>query len=83
MKLRLLVLMIALSPGFTPFGSNAGAHEGDCKPTYQWDYTDQELEVIATFDLSDCWGNEPFGGKTRFWRFDQNSWPFRHPSFPA
>lgn len=78
-ELRLLLLVIALSQGLAVLGSNASAHEGDCKPTYRWDYTDRILEVIVTFDLSDCWGAEPFVGKSRFWRFDQTAGPLDIP----
>ncbi|MDQ3660872.1 MAG: hypothetical protein M3454_07430 [Actinomycetota bacterium] len=73
------LVALALCAGLTLPGSSAGAHEGDCKPTFTWDYTEQELEVIATFDLSECWGDEPFVGRTRFWRFDQTASPLADP----
>ena len=65
-----LFVAIALCAAVALSSSIATAHEGDCKPEFEWDYTEEELAVTATFDLSDCWGDKPFVGKTRFWRID-------------
>jgi hypothetical protein len=74
-----LLVSAALCAAVAFSGSNASAHEDDCKPEFEWDYTEEELAVTATFDLSDCWGDKPFVGKTRIWRADQTASPLAIP----